>query len=541
MCEVIVTEPFGTVADAKGNKTRGLHSDKKPGLQVCDKQKISPWDLLEGHKNPAPLSWSWFGAVKSERKSMKYEDFFHELKYANFSHLEKPKEYFLEAPPLPQEELEPAHKDDKEEDKTMFTSMSSDPNMIMLGRGGMMPTGNQANAPLMNQNMGQMGNRFQPRMGGPQNLMAGGQMMNNSNAMQIGGSQQMTYGGQQQQQIIPQRPQMNQQQQWGGYTGGGSGGGMGSQQSMGYPAPPYGAPQQQSMQMGGSIGPRFGAPSQSMSAGVVGNQAMNASQASQPGTKQALQNLLRTRGPNSYMSNNPVGATPVGASNVGMQNPVGGSQVSQFALPRQNYGGMRTQMPSAPPYNGRSQMGPGGGMNVQDTMSNPGQFGSMGSGPGQQQQQQQPQQQQQFGNNFGGPSAMNAGGSYMMRQPQPGGYNPQSMMNRHQQPGMQQNMMTGGGGGGYNMGGMNRMTGPGYMQSAATVNMNSMQQQQQQQQQPYRPVMNIQQQQQQLQQQQQQQLQQQQMMQRMQTPQLMAQLQRGPANMNQQMNYQQRF
>jgi mediator of RNA polymerase II transcription subunit 12 len=34
MCEVIVTEPFGTVADAKGNKMKGLHSDKKQGLQV---------------------------------------------------------------------------------------------------------------------------------------------------------------------------------------------------------------------------------------------------------------------------------------------------------------------------------------------------------------------------------------------------------------------------------------------------------------------------------------------------------------------------
>jgi len=33
-CEVIVTEPFGTVADAKGNKSNGLHSDKKQGLQV---------------------------------------------------------------------------------------------------------------------------------------------------------------------------------------------------------------------------------------------------------------------------------------------------------------------------------------------------------------------------------------------------------------------------------------------------------------------------------------------------------------------------
>ena len=44
------------------------------GLQVSGKQKVVPWDLLEGHKNPAPLSWSWFGAVRIERKPLKYEE-----------------------------------------------------------------------------------------------------------------------------------------------------------------------------------------------------------------------------------------------------------------------------------------------------------------------------------------------------------------------------------------------------------------------------------------------------------------------------------
>ena len=105
--EVIVTEPFGTVNDGKGNKQKGFNSDKKQGLQVSEKQKINPWDILEGHKNPAPLSWTWFGAVKYERKPSRLEESFMELKYANFSTLEKPNSYFLEAPPLPPEDLEP--------------------------------------------------------------------------------------------------------------------------------------------------------------------------------------------------------------------------------------------------------------------------------------------------------------------------------------------------------------------------------------------------------------------------------------------------
>ena len=79
-----------------GNKVKGFNSDKKQGLQVSEKQKISPWDLLEGHKNPAPLSWSWFGAVKYERKPSRLEESFYELKYANFSSLEKSNSYFLE-------------------------------------------------------------------------------------------------------------------------------------------------------------------------------------------------------------------------------------------------------------------------------------------------------------------------------------------------------------------------------------------------------------------------------------------------------------
>jgi hypothetical protein len=59
---VIVTEQFGLIPDGKGVKVRGFNCDKKQGLQVSEKQLISPWDLLEGHKNPAPLSFHWFQA-----------------------------------------------------------------------------------------------------------------------------------------------------------------------------------------------------------------------------------------------------------------------------------------------------------------------------------------------------------------------------------------------------------------------------------------------------------------------------------------------
>ena len=50
MTEVIVTEPFGYETNEKGNKVKGLNCDKKPGMQVSEKQKISPWDILEGKK-----------------------------------------------------------------------------------------------------------------------------------------------------------------------------------------------------------------------------------------------------------------------------------------------------------------------------------------------------------------------------------------------------------------------------------------------------------------------------------------------------------
>lgn len=102
--EVIACEPMGSLVDTKGNKIVGFDSiDKKAGLQVSEKQKLSPWDLLEGHKNPAPLGWTWFGAMRIERKPMRMEENFCLMARHNHS-IRKPTSYYLEAPPLPPEE-----------------------------------------------------------------------------------------------------------------------------------------------------------------------------------------------------------------------------------------------------------------------------------------------------------------------------------------------------------------------------------------------------------------------------------------------------
>jgi mediator of RNA polymerase II transcription subunit 12 len=171
--EAIVAEPFGTVSDGKGNKVKGFNVDKKQGLQVSDKQKINPWDILEGHRNPAPLSWSWFRALKHERKPMKYEESFVELKYASTSFI-NPSSYYLEAPPLPTEDLEPPNKENKDggKDGAAAGNMAAGVGPINQGMGNMggMPGGQMG---MGNSNMGMMNNA----MGGGQNAMGGHHMM----------------------------------------------------------------------------------------------------------------------------------------------------------------------------------------------------------------------------------------------------------------------------------------------------------------------------------------------------------------------------
>ncbi|KFP64205.1 Mediator of RNA polymerase II transcription subunit 12-like, partial [Cariama cristata] len=107
-CDIITCEPMGSLIDTKGNKIAGFDSiDKKQarGLQVSTKQKVSPWDLFEGHKNPAPLSWAWFGTVRVDKKVIKYEEQQHLLLYHTHTK-PKPRSYYLEPLPLPPEEEE---------------------------------------------------------------------------------------------------------------------------------------------------------------------------------------------------------------------------------------------------------------------------------------------------------------------------------------------------------------------------------------------------------------------------------------------------
>ncbi|XP_059587021.1 mediator of RNA polymerase II transcription subunit 12-like protein isoform X5 [Alligator mississippiensis] len=105
-CDIITCEPMGSLIDTKGNKIAGFDSiDKKQGLQVSTKQKVSPWDLFEGHKNPAPLSWAWFGTVRVDRKVIKYEEQQHLLLY-HMHPKPKPRSYYLEPLLLPPEEEE---------------------------------------------------------------------------------------------------------------------------------------------------------------------------------------------------------------------------------------------------------------------------------------------------------------------------------------------------------------------------------------------------------------------------------------------------
>lgn len=104
--EVIACDSPSNLTDNKGNKINIDHIDKKHGHRISDKQRVSVWDLLEGYKNPTPLSWAWFGAVKLERKPLAYEDTHRLLKYHTHS-LVKPSSYFYEPLPLPPEDLEP--------------------------------------------------------------------------------------------------------------------------------------------------------------------------------------------------------------------------------------------------------------------------------------------------------------------------------------------------------------------------------------------------------------------------------------------------
>ncbi|MEQ2165562.1 hypothetical protein GOODEAATRI_018177, partial [Goodea atripinnis] len=110
------------------NKRAYMNLVKKlRGLQVSTKQKISPWDVFEGLKHSAPLSWGWFGTVRVDRKIAKFEEQQRFLLY--HTHLKpKPRSYYLEPLPLPPEEEEPLTPISQEPEKKMMEVVKTDKN-----------------------------------------------------------------------------------------------------------------------------------------------------------------------------------------------------------------------------------------------------------------------------------------------------------------------------------------------------------------------------------------------------------------------------
>lgn len=95
---------------------------------MSTKQKISPWDVFEGLKHSAPLSWGWFGTVRVDRKITKFEEQQRLLLY--HTHLKpKPRSYYLEPLPLPPEEEEPLTPVSQEPDKKIMEAVKSEKNV----------------------------------------------------------------------------------------------------------------------------------------------------------------------------------------------------------------------------------------------------------------------------------------------------------------------------------------------------------------------------------------------------------------------------
>ena len=67
---------------------------------------------------------------------MKYEESFQELKHASIG-MEKPKSYYLDPPPLPPEDLEPATSGSQ--NKNEINTMNQMNQMMMHGRGNSNP------------------------------------------------------------------------------------------------------------------------------------------------------------------------------------------------------------------------------------------------------------------------------------------------------------------------------------------------------------------------------------------------------------------
>lgn len=79
---------------------------------------------MEGHKNPSPLSWAWFGAVRIERKPLRYEQDFRRLLHHTHSR-RRPLSYFLN--PAPDKEDDQDEEEDRHETEGATGERSSQP------------------------------------------------------------------------------------------------------------------------------------------------------------------------------------------------------------------------------------------------------------------------------------------------------------------------------------------------------------------------------------------------------------------------------
>ncbi|TRY73773.1 hypothetical protein TCAL_00950 [Tigriopus californicus] len=401
--EALVCEPFGNVTDGKGNRVKGLNCDKKQGMQVADKQKMNPWDMLDGHRNPAPLSWAWFGALKHERKPLKCEENFFELKFAKDS-FEHTKTYYLDPPPLPDEDLEPPPKENK--NPTDKANMPV-PNMGPGPHPNGMRMGNMMNRPMMNM----AGYPF-PRGRMDPSFMNPGARMNNPRMMGPTGG--MVHN--------QMNPGMNYQNP-GNNAMMGNNGNWDTMNRMNTNNPPNNFMPNQNFNAGGPMpmnnpgagvggGAGMAGVSQAAPGGVVGGGGgmMNSHRFQGPSngnSKQVLQMMIRARhNPTGHFSqyNNQAAPTPPQQPNMG----------NQFFQPRQGGFSMRGSNPRM--HHQGNAMFPG-------QVNNTGNAMSMGGGSVHPQQppaygQNNMTQYNNFGNQMG-----NMNNQFMMRQSQ----NPGSM------------------------------------------------------------------------------------------------------------------
>ncbi|KAK9882758.1 hypothetical protein WA026_023180 [Henosepilachna vigintioctopunctata] len=303
--EIIAVEPIGSLTDGKGNKISFDSIDEKHGFQVTDMQRVSNWDILEGMKNPAPLSWSWFGAVRLKRKPLASEDTHRLLKYHTHN-LQRPASYYLDPPPLPTEDLEPLQ-DKPDSNLKADTPSSVDQSPVTLGKG---------------RGKGQRKPRKPKFVPGP---------------MQVNPMVGMA-------QNIPQQSGMHEAVPGGNQQ-------MGHNMGYGQGMPPQG------QQYGGNPNQQQWYKAQQQQPGYYGAQTMQSARFERPPinqSKQALSNMLRQRLPhNQFMSPgqtgpgpNPAGPGAYPAMQRFPRQPIrqphpGAMQSNQAALFSQQYGNMQ--------------------------------------------------------------------------------------------------------------------------------------------------------------------------------------------------------